>query len=99
MPVSPHTLCTAFQGDRRIASGELANVALHAKGAVDGGAGVLLFDDATSHTIELDFRGTADDVLRRLTAMAPEAPPPATALPEAPPAAPDAPGSAWSLAR
>ena len=91
MPVSPHTLCTAFQGDRRIASGELANVALHAKGVVDSGAGVLLFDDATSHTIELDFRGTADDVLRRLTAMAAEAPPPAAAVPEAPPRGPGRP--------
>jgi hypothetical protein len=70
MSFSAQTRCTAVQGDRRIASGELAQVALQAKGAVDGGGDVLLFDDATSHTIELDFRGTADDVRHRLAALA-----------------------------
>ncbi len=91
MPVSTHTRCTAFQGDRRIAAGELADVALQAKGAVDSGADVLLFDDSTSRQIELDFRGTADDVLRRLTTMAGDTPPPAAALPEASPRGPGRP--------
>lgn len=58
--------CTAFKGARRIASGELAEVAVKAKAAVDKGEQVLIFDDTTSESIELDFRGSADDVLRRL---------------------------------
>lgn len=34
--------------------------------ARDAGATVLIFDDATSHRIELDLRGTADDVVAQL---------------------------------
>jgi hypothetical protein len=62
------TLCTAFEGTRRIASGALRDVALRAKEAIDGRgiAPVLIFDDATSEPIEVDFRGTAGDVLGRL---------------------------------
>jgi hypothetical protein len=60
--------CTAFEGARRIASGELRQVALRAKEVIDRGerAAVLIFDDVTSELIEVDFRGTADDVLKRL---------------------------------
>jgi len=43
----------------------LAEVALKAKSASDRGAQVLIFDDATSEPIEVDFRGSADEVLRR----------------------------------
>jgi uncharacterized protein len=62
------TLCTAFEGTRLIASGELVHVALQAKEAVDRGAQepVLIFDDLSSEVIELDFRGLAEDVLQRL---------------------------------
>jgi hypothetical protein len=62
------TICTAFEGTRCIASGELALVALKTKEVIDGGdhAPVLIFDDETSRPIEVDFRGTAEDVLRRL---------------------------------
>jgi hypothetical protein len=66
MPVGLHTNCTAFEGARRIAAGELAQVALKAKAAADKGEQVLIFDDATSEAIEVDFRGTAQDVLQRL---------------------------------
>jgi hypothetical protein len=61
--------CTAFEGSRRIASGELAAVALKAKEVIDRRehAPVLIFDDVTSEPIEVDFRGTAADVLKRLT--------------------------------
>lgn len=61
-------LCTAFEGCRRIESGELVQVALKTKQVIDGGehAPVIIFDDVTSEPIELDFRGTAEDVLRRL---------------------------------
>jgi hypothetical protein len=62
--------CTAFEGTRRIASGKLAEVAREAKEAVDRGGDVLLFNNETSQTIELDFRGTPDDVARRLSVSA-----------------------------
>jgi hypothetical protein len=58
--------CIAFEDARRIASGELAEVALAAKAAVDRGAQVMIFDDATGGPIEVDFRGSAGDVLQRL---------------------------------
>jgi uncharacterized protein len=60
------THCTAFKGARCIAAGELADVALKAKTAIDKGEQVLIFDDTTSESIELDFRGSAEDVLQRL---------------------------------
>ncbi|KVQ78154.1 hypothetical protein WK07_02135 [Burkholderia multivorans] len=58
---------TAFDGHRRIASGPLATVALAVKCiAGDGMAGtVLIFDDATGRSIDLDLRGTADEVRAR----------------------------------
>jgi uncharacterized protein len=60
--------CTAFEGYRRIASGALARVAAKTKSVIDRGekAPVLIFDDSTSELIEMDFRGSVDDVLRRL---------------------------------
>src|SRR5262245_40766726 len=66
MPAGLHTNCTAFEGARRIAAGELAEVALKAQTAADKGERVLIFDDATSEAIEVDFRGTAEEVLQRL---------------------------------
>jgi hypothetical protein len=61
-----NTHCTAFNGARRIATGQLAEVALKAKTAVDNGEQVLIFDDTTSQSIEVDFRGSAEEVLLRL---------------------------------
>lgn len=60
--------CTAFAGSRRIATGDLAEVALKAKELVDRGgpAPVLIFDDLTSEQLEVDLRGSAKDVLARL---------------------------------
>lgn len=62
------TRCTAFEGFDRIASGEVAEVAAKAKEVLDRGerAPVLIFDDTTSELIEIDFRGTVDDVRKRL---------------------------------
>jgi hypothetical protein len=67
--------CTAFAGPRRIASGGLAEVALAAKAVLDAGAAepVLIFDHADSRLVEVDFRGTAADVARRLEAGRAEA--------------------------
>jgi uncharacterized protein len=67
----------AFDGDRRIASGELRDVARAAKKALDRhkDASILVFDGDTSRPIDIDFRGTNEDVLARLpeTAGAPVA--------------------------
>jgi uncharacterized protein len=65
------TLCTAFAGTRRVASGSLEQVAVKAKEIIDRGesAPLLIFDDGTSQPIEVDFRGTAADVLSRLARM------------------------------
>src|SRR6185312_7433632 len=93
MDERPRTLCIAFAGARRLAAGELAHVALKAKEAVDRGARapILLFDDATSEPIDLDFRGTPDDVLKRLPSA--EGPPtPAAAAPAGAGEAPRGPG-------
>ena len=68
MDNGPSIRCTAFEGYRRIASGDLLPVALTTKEVIDKGeqARVLIFDDVTGEQIELDFRGTADDVRKRL---------------------------------
>jgi hypothetical protein len=62
------TYCTAFSGSRRIASGQLRQVALAAKRAIeaDPWAAVLIFDDSTGKRIELDLGGSDEDVLERL---------------------------------
>lgn len=62
------TACTAFSGARRVASGELPEVAAAAKAVLDAEphASVLIFDDTTSKLIEVDFRGTPEQVRQRL---------------------------------
>jgi hypothetical protein len=64
-----HPSFTAFAGPRRIASGDLRKVALKVKEVIDGGRSdlVLIFDDATGEQIDVDIRGTDEDVLRRLS--------------------------------
>jgi hypothetical protein len=76
--MTPKT-CTAFEGSRRIASGDLKHVAMKVKEVLDHGerGPVLIFDDATSEPIEMDFRGTARSVLKRLAGPAPAAAVPA----------------------
>jgi len=63
--------CTAFDGDRLIASGPLVAVVRSAKEAVDrkGASPVLIFDDRTSEVIDVDYRGTVEDVVNRLVAV------------------------------
>jgi len=62
------TPCIAFMGTKAIASGDVRDVALKAKAAIDSDkwAQVLIFDDITSALVEVDFRGSAADVLRRI---------------------------------
>src|SRR5216683_2100616 len=64
------TAYIAFDGDRRIASGNLREVVSAAKETLDRrkDASVLVFDGTTSGPIEIDFRGSIDDVLARLPA-------------------------------
>jgi uncharacterized protein len=73
----------AFEGERRIASGDLQAVARAAKQTLDQrkDASVLIFDGSTSEPVDLDFRGGLEDVLARLPAATGAAP----AEPELPP--------------
>jgi hypothetical protein len=83
---SSGTRCTAFEGFRRIASGDLRHAALKAKEAIDQGASepVLIFDDRTGQVIEVDYRGTAEDVSNRLGDPVAEASNPETGAPRGP---------------
>jgi uncharacterized protein len=78
MHSEPNVTCSAFDGHRLIASGALARVALATKQAIDAGAPgpVLIFDDLSSRQVEIDFRGSAEEVLARLPSAAPEHEPP-----------------------
>ena len=60
----------AFDDDRHVASGDLHTVARAAKQTLDRNkeASVLIFDGATSGPVDLDFRGSLEDVLARLPA-------------------------------
>jgi hypothetical protein len=63
----------AYEGYRLIASGLLTEVAAETKAVLDRGerAPVLIFDAETSVPVELDFRGTAGDVLGKLPSAEP----------------------------
>ena len=64
-----HT-CSAFAGFRRIAQGDLAEVVAMVKGIIERsdwtGEPVLIFDDRTSETIDVDFQGSIEEVLAGL---------------------------------
>lgn len=62
------TRCTAFDGTRRLAAGPLVEVAraVKARADTDPTAALLTFDDATGAVIDLDLRGTSEDVIARL---------------------------------
>ena len=87
MNLEPDTAYIAFEGDRRIAAGELRDVARAAKEVLvrRKDAAILVFDGVTSGPIEIDFRGTVADVQARL----PEA---TGAVVDAEPSAPRGPG-------
>lgn len=59
---------TAFVGQRRLASGPLAEIALAVMKAGQESVAepILIFDDATGRPIDLDLRGTKRDVIARL---------------------------------
>ncbi|MCG7392970.1 DUF2239 family protein [Microvirga sp. ACRRW] len=66
---------TAFAGSRRIASGALADVALKTKEVMETGElePILILDDENSRVVDVDFRGSAEDVVQRLKAQHPQA--------------------------
>jgi len=61
------TRCTAFNGFQRLAAGPLPDIAVAVKAALKGGAlgPVLIYDDATGHVIDVDTRGTAQEIASR----------------------------------
>lgn len=72
---SQTTACIAFDGSNCIASGTLIEVALAAKTAFDRSEHqtlpdpILIFNDTTSETIELDWRGSASDFSARMALL------------------------------
>jgi len=70
---------TAFDGHRRVASGPLATVAVAVRQAAgDAMSGtIVIFDDATGRPIDLDLRGTPDDIRARYPAVPGDASAPA----------------------
>ena len=69
--------CTAFDGHRRLAVGALHEVAIAARRAMGKKAAgpLLIFDDGTGQAIEIDNRGSDDDVLARLSSTTPKSEP------------------------
>lgn len=71
MPALPdsHSF-TSFDGSRRIASGTMADVAIAVRRASDAGAAgpILIFDDATGRSIDLDLRGSEAQIAKRYAA-------------------------------
>jgi hypothetical protein len=76
----------AFEGARRIASGDPSAVALKTKKVMELGrhVPVYIFDGVTSHVVEVDLRGTPKQVLRRLPGPAEPAPTPDPDAPRGP---------------
>jgi hypothetical protein len=68
MSQKPDAACIAFESDRCVATGDLREVARAVKEMLDRrkDASVLLFDGVTSGPIEIDFRGSIEEVLARL---------------------------------
>jgi uncharacterized protein len=64
---------TAFVGHRRLASGLLAEVAITIKKTTKptGTEPILIFDDTSGRSIDLDLRGTDEEILARLPPSAP----------------------------
>ena len=76
--MTQHSHFTAFEGQSRLASGPLAEVALAVKKAADRATPtpIVIFDDATGRPIDLDLRGSDADIVARLP-QTPNTPEPA----------------------
>src|SRR3979411_2451450 len=62
----------AFEGDRRIGSGRLRDVARAAREALDRrqDASILFFESRSSAPVDIDLRASVDDVLARIPPVA-----------------------------
>ncbi|MBS2009214.1 MAG: DUF2239 family protein [Cyanobacteria bacterium SZAS TMP-1] len=60
--------CSAFQGSKKIGSGPIGEIALLLHGMAENGHAkdTLVFEDGTAQQIDLDLRGTREEVLERL---------------------------------
>ncbi len=79
--------CIAFSDQTRIAAGSLQHVAAAAKTFVDNAdrhSAVLVFDAETSEPVEIDFRGTVEDVVARYRPAPAESEAPAAPEPSVP---------------
>lgn len=61
---------TAFEGRQRLITGTLAEVALAVKRAGEAGP-IVIFNDATGRSLDLDLRGSDEDIVARLPRAAP----------------------------
>jgi hypothetical protein len=68
----PTSSVTAFAGSRLVARGDLASVARAAHANRDEQP--VVFDDATGRTVELDLRGSVEEVVARLSPSEPVRP-------------------------
>ena len=70
------TTWTAFDGHRRLATGEPREVALAVRRAGDAGASgpLLVFDDATGRVVDVETRGTDEEIAARLAPTATSTP-------------------------
>lgn len=65
-------LYTAFIGHQKVSSGELSAVALSAKKHIDNSntqQPILIFDNQTSTQVEVDFRGSTDDLKKHIALL------------------------------
>jgi len=71
----PEVPYIAFEGDRCIGSGDLREVARSARQALGRHpqASILIFNGKTSVLVDVDFRGSVDDVLARIPPLEPPA--------------------------
>jgi hypothetical protein len=68
MKPAPEAAYVAFEGDRCIGSGDLREVARSARQALgrQPHASILIFNGRTSALVDVDFRGSVDDVVARI---------------------------------
>ena len=68
MSPAPEAVYIAFEGDRRIGSGDLREVARSARQALERHpqASILIFNGGTGAQVDVDFRGSVDDVVARI---------------------------------
>jgi hypothetical protein len=75
MNPAPEAAYIAFEGDHCIGSGDLRDVARSARQALgrEPLAPILIFNGRTSALVDVDFRGSVDDVLARIPLPEPSA--------------------------